>query len=111
LQARNVMLCSSSSSDPRGLVAKVGDCGLSISMAPTDMVKPGGQHAMFKAADVYAFGVTLYEMFTGTAPFQGLSAATLRFKVGRGLRPSLPPMTPAGFRTLAQDCWQRDQAS
>ncbi|GLC33295.1 hypothetical protein PLESTB_000349600 [Pleodorina starrii] len=124
LKADNVML-KSSGREGGGVMAKVADFGLAIKMdhlkthvsatfqgTLTHMAPEVLLHGqMSKAADVYAFGITLWEMFTGGLPYQGVPGALLGHLISReGKRPTFPPGTPAGFRELAERCWHRDVA-
>lgn len=122
LKARNVML-RSSGSDSRRIVAKVADFGLSISlddqqthmsalyqgtlthMAPEVLMRGH----VSKAADVYAFGITMYELVTGCHPFSDTPKAHLGHAITVGkLRPSFGMATPRAFRELAEQCWHED---
>ncbi|KAL6760519.1 kinase-like domain-containing protein [Haematococcus lacustris] len=118
LKARNVMM--KSGGEGRTVVAKVADFGLSLKMehmethissvfqgtmthmAPEIML----EGRVSKAADVYAFGITLWELFTAGHPFKGVPRALLGHQITReALRPRWPSVTPPGFRTLASQCW------
>ncbi|GFH10260.1 mitogen-activated protein kinase kinase kinase MLT, partial [Haematococcus lacustris] len=118
LKARNVML--KSGGEGRTVVAKVADFGLSLKMehmethissvfqgtmthmAPEIML----EGRVSKAADVYAFGITLWELSTAGHPFKGVPRALLGHQITReALRPLWPSVTPPGFRALASQCW------
>jgi len=61
-------------------------------------------------ADVYAFGVTLYEMCTGQRPFAGASEAELMVAVLRDTPPSAGsfPGVPPGLGAIIDRCLERD---
>jgi serine/threonine-protein kinase len=63
-----------------------------------------------RRADVWAFGVVVYEMLTGARLFKGedisdTMAAVLRQSIDFG---ALPPATPPAVRTLLERCLERD---
>jgi serine/threonine protein kinase len=65
------------------------------------------------AADVYAFGAVLAEVFTGEVPWGGYDLEELRRAVCRGDRPRLPSGldAPPELRALAERCWHANSAA
>jgi serine/threonine protein kinase len=61
------------------------------------------------AIDVYAFGVLMWELFTGQRAFALLSAVdVLRQVLNDNLRPPIPHDLPHVFRRLMELCWAAD---
>ena len=67
-----------------------------------------------KEADVYAFGMTMYQVLTGKRPFRPMRNAGIIRAVISGERPAKPEnaeeigMTDALWNLL-RDCWQEDR--
>lgn len=63
-----------------------------------------------RRADIWAFGVVLYEMFTGRRAFTGNDAGDLLVSVLRDTPDlsMLPPATPASVRRLLRRCFEKD---
>jgi serine/threonine protein kinase/Tol biopolymer transport system component len=61
--------------------------------------------------DIFAFGAVLYEMLTGTKPFQGKSQASLIAAIMNGSLPpmaTIAPMTPPALEHLVRTCLAKD---
>ena len=64
-----------------------------------------------RRADVWAFGVVLYEMLTGQRAFQGAEVSDVLASVLKDTLPldRLPAETPASIRRLLRRCLQKDR--
>ncbi|WIA36801.1 hypothetical protein OEZ86_008056 [Tetradesmus obliquus] len=119
LNARNVLVRSNAAA-AAGLTAKLADFGLSRAMKqhqthrttktcgtmshmPPEVLKEG---RMSPAMDVYAFGVMMWEVATGSAAFKRLHyGGFYQAVVVAGQRPALPPGMPPDYAGLMQQCW------
>ncbi|GAX73536.1 hypothetical protein CEUSTIGMA_g987.t1 [Chlamydomonas eustigma] len=119
LKAGNVLL-QGAVNTPVGVVAKVSDFGLSFKMDQAEthvssMFQGTQTHmapevmesgCLSKAADVYAFAITMWEAYTSHRAFHGVNKAYLGYQVSRaGLRPEWPAGTPTAYADLANRCW------
>jgi len=105
------------------LTAKVADFGLSVRMEQ-DQTHVSGMHAgtlthmapeiltsgrLSKGADVYAFGILMFEMQTGQKAFKGVPMHQLTTDVcSKMRRPVFPPDAPLKWVELATRCWDHN---
>ncbi|KAL0037106.1 hypothetical protein WJX79_000594 [Trebouxia sp. C0005] len=116
LTGGNILLASSDA-DERGFCAKVADFGLSrtlgsepvdtgtygtVTHMPPELLTTG---KLSKSADVYAFGVLLWEMYTGQRPWSGLGQMQVIFHLTqRKKRLQFPSGTPPQLQALGTRC-------
>jgi serine/threonine protein kinase len=88
--------------------------GTGAYMAPEQSLDP---RSVDVRADLYSFGVVLFEMITGRLPFQGRSLEALRHQHALHQPSSVVPSVPARYSRLAQPvdaivqcCLQKDPA-
>lgn len=124
LKAQNVLLTAHDRSNiGLHLIAKVADFGLSWAMDTTqthvsnvhsgtithmspELMLTG---ALAKPADVYAFGILMFELFTGQKVFDNQTAVTIsRNVVQKKVRPQFPPDTHVKVVDLACQCWDEN---
>eukprot|EP01090_Pellita_catalonica_P020957 TRINITY_DN7711_c0_g1_i1.p1 TRINITY_DN7711_c0_g1~~TRINITY_DN7711_c0_g1_i1.p1 ORF type:complete len:530 (+),score=70.55 TRINITY_DN7711_c0_g1_i1:14-1603(+) len=87
------------------LSATMTSCGTPCWTAPEVL---RGQHYTEKA-DVYSFGIVLWEMVTREDPFKGMQPFRVVFAVGQQkLRPTMPADCPVEWRQLILDTWQEE---
>jgi len=118
------------------LTAKLSDFGLSFMQGKTD-IRGGsllwmapelltGQSKATEMSDVYALGVTMYEMFTGFKPYHDIITAgttaqeLIRAITEDNIRPAIPPknadgtlgrlnlQVPGEFLDLMTECWHKN---
>ncbi|KAI8470520.1 MAG: kinase-like domain-containing protein [Monoraphidium minutum] len=81
------------------------DAGAATHRAPETLAAGADVTA---AVDAYAFGILLWEVYTGARPYAGVDPAALPAAVAAGLRPQFPRGAPAGLAALAARCWAAD---
>lgn len=64
------------------------------------------------AADIYSFGILMWQLFVGHAAYRKLSHGQLMEAVVlRNLRPLVPPDMAADYRLLMERCWASEAAA
>lgn len=118
----NNILLSTSDKDERGFTVKVADFGLSRVLAagveristrtygtvthmPPELLLSG---VLSKSADVYAFGVVLWEIYVGERPYSGMSHGQIIHQITAGKALEFPRGTPSKFSDLALKCMAKE---
>jgi hypothetical protein len=58
------------------------------------------------SADVYSFGIVLWEIVTLDEPYEGMDPLQAALAAAQnGLRPKIPFICPDEYAKLMQDCW------
>eukprot|EP00775_Hariotina_reticulata_P013655 gene13655-13778_t len=120
LNVRNVLVTIQDGPNPQA-VAKVSDFGLSrtLNMTHRTTTTQGTITHMSPerlatgrnspAADVFAFGVMMWEAWTGDAAFKGLHFGQVcHAVVTENARPEIPGDMPTDYRQLMERCWARE---
>eukprot|EP00798_Chlamydomonas_sp_ICE-L_P025632 gene25632-11290_t len=102
----------------RNFVAKISDFGLSVALDVNSTIKACNyatlahmppeallQGTISKATDVYSFGVLMWQMYTCSRPWCGLTHAQIVMQVGtKGASLVWPENSDASYRALAESC-------
>lgn len=122
LTGGNVMLHSApvTADDPRGFTVKVADFGMSrihsdtkqtasqgtITHMPPELIRKGVMH---RSADVWAFGVLMWEMYSGQRAWIGMSYTQVMQAIGYEQRsPEWPADAPADLAAFGRACFDLD---
>ena len=59
-------------------------------------------------ADVYSFGIVLWQLITREVPFATMTPIQAAFAVAQGIRPEIPELTPSLLKEIICACWDQD---
>ncbi len=62
-------------------------------------------------ADVYSYGIILWELVSRKIPFSNVESFTIPIMVTRGERPSVPKDCPSDWKKLIKACWNQKPTS
>ena len=99
--------------------AKIADFGMSVTNFGQELTAETGtyrwmapeviRHESYSSnADVYSFGIVLWQLITREIPFDTLSPVQTAYAVAEGERPIIPSSTPEPLRRIICACWDED---
>ncbi|BDA45748.1 probable mitogen-activated protein kinase kinase kinase 11 at C-terminar half [Coccomyxa sp. Obi] len=124
LKSANVLL-KSTGTDARGFVCKLADFGLSraldhekhthistqtygtVAYMPPELLS---NSRLMRSADIYSFGMLMWELSSGQVPFDRMTVGQIFFAVVQeNVRPPVPETGwPPSYVKLMRRCWDRD---
>ena len=124
LKSLNVLLCSEVSKASDAIQLKISDFGLSRAISEDNFMtgQLGTCHWMAPEvlnssnytlkADVYSYGIVMYEVITRETPYKGKNQEEIRTQILlHNLRPDLtiiPPSCNSALKSLMILCWDQD---
>lgn len=103
----NKTCCKGASTKHRAVYCVPRMCPQINHMAP-ELLRFGKASA---AADVYSFGIMMWELLTGEAAFQGWQWGAIIENVAlNGQRPTIPATAPEDYCLLVESCWHQSPA-
>lgn len=99
--------------------AKIADFGMSVANTGQELTAETGtyrymapeviRHESYSSnADVYSFGLVLWQLITREVPFATMTPIQAAFSVAEGRRPSIPDSCPPRLRDIIESCWDQD---
>jgi len=77
-------------------------CGTPAWTAP-EVIR--GEHYT-ESADVYSFGIVMWEVLTGKQPYAGCNFMNVTINILEGKRPLVPSDCPTDFEQMMTSCWK-----
>lgn len=99
--------------------AKIADFGMSVANTGQELTAETGtyrymapeviRHESYSSnADVYSFGICLWQLITREVPFATMTPIQAAYAVASGQRPPIPASTPSRLRQIITSCWDQD---
>mmetsp|Transcript_31719 Transcript_31719/g.48630 ORF Transcript_31719/g.48630 Transcript_31719/m.48630 type:complete len:1000 (-) Transcript_31719:70-3069(-) len=99
--------------------AKIADFGMSVANTGQELTAETGtyrymapeviRHESYSSnADVYSFGIVLWQLITREVPFATMTPIQAAYAVAEGRRPEIPASCPEQLREIITLCWDQD---
>ena len=99
--------------------AKIADFGLSVAYTGQELTAETGsykymapeviRHESYSSnADVYSFGLVLWQLITREVPFATMTPIQAAYAVAEGSRPAIPAAVPRRLQEIITACWDQD---
>ncbi|XP_033992311.1 mitogen-activated protein kinase kinase kinase 11 [Trematomus bernacchii] len=121
LKSNNILLSQPIENEcMEGLTLKITDFGLAREWHKTTKMSTAGTYAWMapeviksstfsKGSDVWSYGVLLWELLTGEAPYKGIDGLAVAYGVAvNKLTLPIPSTCPEPFAQLMSECWDQD---
>lgn len=98
---------------------KISDFGMSVANTGQELTAETGtyrymapeviRHEKYSSnADVYSFGLCLWQLITREVPFATMTPIQAAYAVAEGRRPTIPSSIPRRLQEIIMACWDQD---